>query len=189
MCNLSLDQLTQFSEDLFPNCLGGYLKDFGASLELYKASQIITHPDESVLENINSWTSRFLKHGLSSDSVWSDRTDSVVKQEVFLAMSNGTFFLPFPLLFINKNLCFRGHHQAVNALEFPYNATLERLISKRAMESYSGDIVRLSKSPYAYVANSFTFYSLFLLFFFVCWVGVLGGSWTALILDLIVPAA
>ncbi|XP_022952921.1 ent-kaur-16-ene synthase, chloroplastic isoform X1 [Cucurbita moschata] len=117
--DVSSDQLTQFSEDLFPNCLGGYLKDFGASLELYKASQIITHPDESVLENINSWTSRFLKHGLSSDSVWSDRTDSVVKQE------------------------------AVNALEFPYNATLERLISKRAMESYSGDIVRISKSPYA----------------------------------------
>ncbi|KAL0561314.1 hypothetical protein IC582_001737 [Cucumis melo] len=117
--DVSSDQLTQFSEDLFPNCLGGHLKDFGASLELFKASQIIIYPDEFILENINSWTSRFLNHGLSGGSVHSDRTERLVKQE------------------------------AVNAFEFPYNSTLERLSNKRALESYSGDIVRISKTTYA----------------------------------------
>lgn len=80
----SLDQLTQFSEDHFSDCLGGHLKDFGASLELFKASQIIIRPDESILENVNSWTSRFLNHGLSSGSVCSDR---LVKQEVCLVVN------------------------------------------------------------------------------------------------------
>ncbi|XP_038888073.1 ent-kaur-16-ene synthase, chloroplastic isoform X2 [Benincasa hispida] len=117
--DVSSDKLTQFSEVLFPNCLGGHLKDFGASMELFKASQIIIYPDESILENVNSWTSRFLNHGLSGGLVRSDRTDRLVKQE------------------------------AVNALEFPYNATLERLLNKRALESYSGDIVRISKTTYA----------------------------------------
>lgn len=88
----SLDQLTQFSEDLFPNCLGGHLKDFGASLELFKASQIIIYPDEFILENINSWTSRFLNHGLSGGSVHSDRTERLVKQEVCLVVNSNNLF-------------------------------------------------------------------------------------------------
>lgn len=60
-----------------------------------------------------------------------------------------------------------GHLQAVSALEFTYKASLERLSNKRAMESYNGNIVRISKTTYAYVANSFTF-SLFLFSFCVC---------------------
>lgn len=93
--------MIQFSEDLFSNCLGGYLKDFGASLELFKASQII-YPDEYVLENINSWTSRFLNHGLSSDSVCSDRNDRLIKQEVLLVFNSeiSIYFLLFPFIFI-----------------------------------------------------------------------------------------
>lgn len=68
-----------------------------------------------------------------------------------------------------KSLFVSGHLQIVNALEFPYNATLERLSNKRALESYSGDIVRISKTTYAYVVNSFTFSSFFFLSFcFVC---------------------
>lgn len=68
-----------------------------------------------------------------------------------------------------KSLFISGHLQIVNALEFPYNATLERLSNKRALESYSGDIVRISKTTYAYVVNSFTFSSFFFLSFgFVC---------------------
>ncbi|XP_022147909.1 ent-kaur-16-ene synthase, chloroplastic isoform X2 [Momordica charantia] len=116
--DVSSDQLTQFSEDLFSNCLGGYLKDFGSSLELFKASQIIIYPDESILENINSWTNSFLSHGLSSGSVHSDRPDRLLKQE------------------------------AINALEFTYSNTLERLLNKRAMENYNIDIVRISKTTY-----------------------------------------
>ncbi|GAU35840.1 hypothetical protein TSUD_56490, partial [Trifolium subterraneum] len=43
------DPFYQYSEDKFGNSLKGYLKDVGAVLELYKASQVIIHPDESVL--------------------------------------------------------------------------------------------------------------------------------------------
>lgn len=63
-----------------------------------------------------------------------------------------------------------GHLQARNALDFSYNATLERLSNRREMENYSGDIVRISKATYAYVANSstFSFFSSFFCFVFVC---------------------
>lgn len=45
------------------------MKDIGAALELLRASEFIIHPDESVMEKQNYWTSHFLKQELSNTLV------------------------------------------------------------------------------------------------------------------------
>jgi ent-kaurene synthase len=75
------DTLNQFSEDHFSNSLGGYLKDSGAALELYRAMQL-SYPDESLLEKQNSRTSYFLKQGLSNVSLCGDRLRKNIIGEV-----------------------------------------------------------------------------------------------------------
>ncbi|KAJ7982092.1 Ent-kaurene synthase [Quillaja saponaria] len=58
--DVSSDPLSLYSEDKFFDSLGGYVKDVCAALEIYRASQIIIHPDESALEKQKSWTRRLL---------------------------------------------------------------------------------------------------------------------------------
>jgi ent-kaurene synthase len=78
-----VDPFTRFlQEDHFSSTLGGYLKDIGAVLELFRASEIIIHPDESVLEKQNSLTRHFLRRELSNGSIHTDRLNKHLVQEV-----------------------------------------------------------------------------------------------------------
>ena len=48
------------------------MKDIGAVLELFRASEIIRHPDEFVLEKQNFLTSHFLIQESSNGSIHAD---------------------------------------------------------------------------------------------------------------------
>lgn len=76
------EPLTQFSEDHIFNYLGGHMKDISTILELYRASQFIIHPNESILEKQNFWTSHFLKQELSNGSIRADKLNKYIGQEV-----------------------------------------------------------------------------------------------------------
>lgn len=78
----SADPFYQYSEDNFPKSLKGYLKDASAVLELYKASQVIIDPDESVLERQSFWTRHFLKQDSPSYQLYADKLPSYVDNEV-----------------------------------------------------------------------------------------------------------
>lgn len=58
------------------------MKDIGATLELYRASQIIIHQEELILENQNLWTSHLLKRELSNGSIMADKLNKYIGQEV-----------------------------------------------------------------------------------------------------------
>ena len=58
------------------------MHDIGTVLELFRASEIITHPDEFVLEKQNFWTSHFLIRELSNGSIHTDGLNKYVGQEV-----------------------------------------------------------------------------------------------------------
>ncbi|KAM7250445.1 hypothetical protein ACFE04_022328 [Oxalis oulophora] len=75
---VSSDSLSRFAEENgFFSSLEGYLKDVGAVLELYRASQLIIYPDESILDNQNSWTSNFLRQELSNGSIHAKKIKEV----------------------------------------------------------------------------------------------------------------
>ncbi|KAB2615516.1 ent-kaur-16-ene synthase [Pyrus ussuriensis x Pyrus communis] len=114
-----LHPLVKFSEDCFFNSYGGYLKDVSAALELFKASKIIIHPDESILEKQNYWTSHFLKEELSNMLIQPHRP--------------------------NKHIALEVDH----ALKSPYHANLGRLSTKRAIKHYNTDGTRILKSSYS----------------------------------------
>jgi ent-kaurene synthase len=79
----SVDPFTRFSQEHhFSSTLGGYLKDIGAVLELFRASEIIIHHDESVLEKQNFLTRHFLRQELSNGSIHIDRLNKYLVQEV-----------------------------------------------------------------------------------------------------------
>lgn len=84
--------LAQFTEGDQSFKLGKDFKDMGAALELFRASEMIIHPDEVVLEKHNSWSRHFLEHGLSSGSIHADRLEKYVAQEVTPHWMFGTFF-------------------------------------------------------------------------------------------------
>ncbi|GMY33123.1 ent-kaurene synthase, chloroplastic-like isoform X1 [Fagus crenata] len=117
--DVSSDPFTRLSEDHFSCYLGGYVKDIGAVLELFRASEIIIHPDEFVLEKQNFWTSHFLKQELSNGSIHAGGLNKYVDQEV------------------------------ENALRFPFHANLERLSNKRAIEHYNKNKTRILKTAYS----------------------------------------
>ncbi|KAI5334141.1 hypothetical protein L3X38_024274 [Prunus dulcis] len=117
--DVSADPLTQFSEDCFFNSLGGYLRDVGAALELFRASEITLHPDESVLEKLNYWTRRFLKQELSSNLIQAHRLHKHIGQEVD------------------------------HALKCPYHAKLGRLSIRKVIKHYNADSTRILKSSYS----------------------------------------
>lgn len=58
------------------------MRDVGAALELFKASEITLHPDESVLEKLNYWTHCFPKQELSSNLIQAHRLNKHIGQEV-----------------------------------------------------------------------------------------------------------
>ncbi|KAM5586881.1 ent-kaur-16-ene synthase, chloroplastic-like [Rosa sericea] len=116
--DVSADRLNQFSEDHFFDSLGGYLRDTDAALELFRASEVIIHPDESVLEKQNYWTRNFLKQEFSNNLTQPHR--------------------------INKHIGL----EVDDALKFPSYATLGRLSSRRAMISYNTNSTRILKSSY-----------------------------------------
>ncbi|XP_012068527.2 ent-kaur-16-ene synthase, chloroplastic [Jatropha curcas] len=115
--DVSSDILIQFTEEYFCNSLEGYLKDTRAALELYKASQLI-YPDESILEELDSWTCHFLKQEISSSSTYTDGLSKHITAEV---------------------------HDAIN---FPQYADLDRLANRRNIEHYNVDKTRILKSAY-----------------------------------------
>ncbi|CAB4276943.1 unnamed protein product [Prunus armeniaca] len=83
------------------------MKDIGAALELFKASEIIIHPDESVLEKQKNWMSHFLKQELSNTLTQARRLNKHIGLEVD------------------------------DALKLPFYASLGRLSSRRAIKSYN----------------------------------------------------
>ncbi|QHN97033.1 ent-kaurene synthase-like 1 isoform X2 [Arachis hypogaea] len=116
--DVSSDPFYQYSEDKFSDSLKGYLKDAGAILELYKASQVIIHPDESILVRQNAWTRHLLKQQSSHYQLYADKLRRFVDRE------------------------------ANDALSFPYYANLERILNLRSMKHYNVEETRILKSSY-----------------------------------------
>ncbi|KAI3888977.1 hypothetical protein MKX03_028776 [Papaver bracteatum] len=102
----------------FFNTPGGYLKDLQCALELYRASQIMISPDESILERQNMCSSNFLKQCLSKCSLHIDAFDKAMILEVDYA------------------------------LKFPFYAQLERIENKRNVEHYNSDKLSVLKTSY-----------------------------------------
>ncbi|XP_054813764.1 ent-kaurene synthase, chloroplastic isoform X2 [Prosopis cineraria] len=116
--DVSSDPFNQYSKDKFPDSLKGYLKDVGAVLELYKASQIMIHPGEEVLVKQNAWTRHLLKQELSPFQVRVDRLFSHVEQEVN------------------------------DELKFPHHKKLERLLNRASIDHYNLEDTRILKTSY-----------------------------------------
>nr|QWD59169.1 ent-13-epi-sandaracopimaradie [Aconitum carmichaelii] len=84
--DVSLDVMLQFSEEDFSNTLGGYVKDTGVVLELYRASHF-AFPDELFLEEQKMWSGQYLKWELSKSSMHADRQYECISNEVDVALS------------------------------------------------------------------------------------------------------
>ncbi|KAI3962955.1 hypothetical protein MKW92_043002 [Papaver armeniacum] len=106
------------AEEPFFDTPGGFSKDLQCALELYRASQIIISPDESVLIRQNMRSTNFLKQCLSKWSSPTDVFDKVLIQEVD------------------------------HALKFPFYAQLERIENKRNVEQYNSDKFSILKTSY-----------------------------------------
>ncbi|KAA8527206.1 hypothetical protein F0562_008565 [Nyssa sinensis] len=117
--DVSSDSLSQFiKEEHDFDITRGHLKDIGAALELYRASQIIIYPDESALDKQNSWSNDFLQQKLHNGSIHVDRLNKYLIQEVD------------------------------DALKFPFHANLERTANRRNIEHYNVDSTRILKTSY-----------------------------------------
>ncbi|KAL5175961.1 Ent-kaur-16-ene synthase, chloroplastic [Glycine soja] len=116
--DVSSDPFYQYSEDKFAESLKGYLKDVGAVIELYRASQAIIHPDESILVRQSLWTKHLLKQESSPYRLYADKLRSYVDLEI------------------------------KDVLNFPYHANLERLLNRRSMEHYNTVETRILKASY-----------------------------------------
>ncbi|CAI8587494.1 unnamed protein product [Vicia faba] len=116
--DVSSDPFFQYSEDKFPHSLKGYLKDASAVLELYRASQVIVHPEESVLVKQSSWTRNLLKQDSSGYQLYADKLRIYVDNEVN------------------------------DVLKFPHHANLERILNRRSVEHYNVDETRILKTSY-----------------------------------------
>ncbi|GAV70224.1 Terpene_synth domain-containing protein/Terpene_synth_C domain-containing protein [Cephalotus follicularis] len=137
--DVASDLLSQLSEEhKFFNLLGGYLKDMDAVLEVYRASEIIIHPEELVLEKTNSWTSNFLRERLSSGSIHADKLNEYMSQEVD------------------------------DALQFPYYLNVDRLAQRRSMEHHNVDNITLLKTSYCLNARNKFFLKLAVEDFNIC---------------------
>lgn len=118
--SVSSGPLNQFEEAChYFDSFEGHLKDTGPVLELFRASQIMIYPDESALEKTHSWSSHFLRQGLSSGSINANRLGKYFGQQVD------------------------------DALKFPYYANLERLENRRYMEHYDVGNTRILKTSYS----------------------------------------
>ncbi|XP_028755222.1 ent-kaur-16-ene synthase, chloroplastic-like isoform X2 [Neltuma alba] len=117
--NVSSDALDRFSEDRFYNSLLGYLRDVEAVLELHKASHIVLHSNDLVLEDLNSWTQHFLEEYLSSSS-------------------KNAYKLPSNHI----------DHEVPFAMRFPHHAYLDFILNRRSIEHYDVHQTRILKSSY-----------------------------------------
>nr|QWD59168.1 ent-kaurene synthase [Aconitum carmichaelii] len=84
--DVSSDSLVPFSEEEFSNTLGGYVKDTGVVLELYRASHF-AFPNELFLEEQKMWSGQYLKWELSKSSMHADRQYECISKEVDVALS------------------------------------------------------------------------------------------------------
>ncbi|RZB66352.1 Ent-kaur-16-ene synthase, chloroplastic isoform A [Glycine soja] len=116
--DVSSDPFYQYSEDKFAESLKGYLKDVGAVIELYRASQAIIHPDESIFVRQSLWTKHLLKQESSPYRLYADKLRRYVDLEV------------------------------KDVLNFPYHANLERLLNRRSMEHYNAVETRILRTSY-----------------------------------------
>ncbi|KAK4285637.1 hypothetical protein QN277_002308 [Acacia crassicarpa] len=116
VCSGALDR---FSKDKFCNTIQGYLKDVEAVLELHKASHIVLHSNDSVLEELNSWTGLILQEYLSSSST-----------------STHQLYNHFD-------------HEVTFALRFPHHAYLDFIFNRRSIKHYKVDQKRTLKSSYS----------------------------------------
>ena len=117
----------------------------GAALELFRASEMIIHPDDMVLEKQNSWASDFLKQGISNSSIHGDRLDIYITQEVVSCQ----IFKHYS----SKNHIRLSVFQVEHALRFPYHANLDRIANRKNIEHYNVDSTRILKTAYRYVAG------------------------------------
>ncbi|XP_058751576.1 terpene synthase 6, chloroplastic-like [Vicia villosa] len=115
---VSSDPFYRYSEEKFPHSLKGYLKDASAVLELYRASQVIIHPEESVLVKQSSWTRNLLKQDSSDYHLYADKLHIYVDNEVN------------------------------DVLKFPHHANLERVLNRRSVDHYNVDETRILKTSY-----------------------------------------
>ncbi|KAK4276059.1 hypothetical protein QN277_019049 [Acacia crassicarpa] len=122
--DVSSDALDRFSEDKFCNTLQGYLKDVESVLELHKASQIALDSNESVLEELNTWTRHFLQEFLSTSSKNNHKPPNHVDHEISFA------------------------------LRFPHHAYLDLILNRRSIEQYKVDQRRILKSSYRWFMES-----------------------------------
>ncbi|XP_054814994.1 ent-kaur-16-ene synthase, chloroplastic-like isoform X4 [Prosopis cineraria] len=116
--DVSSDALDRFSKDKFFNTLQGYLKDVEAVLELHKASHIVSNSNDSVLDELNTWTGHFLHEYLSSSSRNTHKIYNNIDHEVSFA------------------LC------------FPHHAYLDFVFNRRSIDHYRVDQKRILKSSY-----------------------------------------
>lgn len=141
-----VDPLARFSEDNIVNYLGGNMKDFLAILEVFRASEVLIHPGDSVLEKQKVWASDFLKDKLSGIST--EALDNQIIQEVILNKREVVTLIS--LVELNQNV-FHYLSQVNEAFKLPYHASLERLSSRRAIEHYTADRTKMLKTSYRYI--------------------------------------
>ncbi|ONI11838.1 hypothetical protein PRUPE_4G128600, partial [Prunus persica] len=104
--------------------LGGYMKDIGAALELFKASEIIIHPDESVLEKQNNWMSQFPETGVIQ--YFNSGSCLNIGNEYFLKLAVEDF-----------NICQSIHHKELNHLSrWVVENRLDKLKFSRQKQAY-----------------------------------------------------
>ncbi|OVA10700.1 Terpene synthase [Macleaya cordata] len=116
---------TSLIKTIFLDTLDGYLKDMGNILELYKASQIMIFPNESILEKQHFWSGNFLKEELL---------------KVSSTCADG----------FNKHII----HEVDYTLNFPYYANLECLENRRNIEHFAIDNLRILKTSYRLNINN-----------------------------------
>jgi hypothetical protein len=81
-----------------------YLEDAKSTLELYKASELILHKNEYILENIGNWSGMLLKEKLSLEGIHNIPSIS----EVITSNSKTTYLICWLLKFMHSQLCFNS---------------------------------------------------------------------------------
>lgn len=147
-CVLYSDPFEQFaSENKYLASFDGHLNDINTVLELQKASQVITRPNESVLKSINSWSAEVLKRHCADDPTFAVGMKSYVRREVMTVLAT-----------LHSHFC---HHevkrlhrlllQVEDVLRFPAHTSLQRLENKRYINIYNARSAKVLKTLYRYI--------------------------------------
>ncbi|CAM8877053.1 unnamed protein product [Rhodiola kirilowii] len=117
--SVSPDPLEQFTSEIqYLGSFAGHLKDINTVLELQRASQVIAHPDESVLKSINVWATKLMKKDCLDDPVYLFGPKSHIRREV------------------------------EDALKFPSHTNLARLENSRYIKIYNARSASILKTSY-----------------------------------------